>query len=381
MKKSIYYSLDRIKQTCSDINIIVGQRGNGKSYAVYKEALKLYKETGKRFCLIRRWKSDLVGYQTEQLFLPLQKEIEAIFGKGHTVLYFRHKFYLVNEAGEKLDFFGYTLSLSEASHTKSIPYVNVGMIVFDEFIQISGEATLRDEKMKYETVVSTICRDKTDIVFYLLANTVSKFSWVFLYYGILIDSVKQGEIVTKELPLDSGDILRVSLEYCAENKSIGDKTAKYTTSKMTSKGLWEIPETDSIPTVKGEIVKDRLLFTVYDYEADIIIGCFLRTSKWSTLEINEDTLLYYEKTHIRQFLILKTINYKSSYFHLTNQKSLNYHTFNDFQMMLQEIKETTDIDFERELFMGRIFSDNMFTADYFNHCWTVYNRVSPRMML
>lgn len=381
-QKSAYYSLEKIKQTCSDVNIIIGQRGNGKSYAVYKEALKLYKETGKRTCLIRRWKSDLVGYQTEQLYMPLQKEIELIFGEGYTVIYYRHKFYLVNKDGEKEDFFLYTLSLSEASHTKSIPFVNVGMIVFDEFIQMAGEPTLRDEKQKYETVVSTICRDKTDIVFYLLANTVSKFSWVFLYYGILIDNVKQGEIVTKELPVeDSGLILRVSLEYCAENKTIGEKTGKYTTSKMISKGYWQIPETDSIPTVKGEVVNDKLLFSIYDYEAEVIIGCFVRTAKWVTLEINEDTLLYFQKPHIRQFLILKTIDHKSNYFHLSNQKSLNYHTYNDLQMMLSDIKETTDIDFEHELFMGRIFSDNMFTADYFNHCYTVYSRVSARMLL
>lgn len=381
-KKTSWYSLDPIKNTSSDINIIVGQRSNGKTYAVLKECLYNFKKTGKKFVYIRRWKDDIVGYQIEQLFTPLEKEIETIFGKGFSITYSQKKFYLTNEAGDKLEVVGFCTAISLSSHVKSIPYTNVGIIVFDEFIQQSGEPLLREEKQKYESLISTICRDKTDIIFYLLANTVSKFSWVFLYYGINIDKVKQGEIQTKELPIDeSKHILKVTIEYCAENKEIGSKTAKYTTSRMISKGYWEIPETDSIPTSKGEVVKDKLLFTVYDYESDVIIGCFLRTSKWFTLEVNEETKLYYQKSHIRQFLILKTINYKSKYFHLSNQKSLNYHTYNDFEFMLNDIKDTTDIDFMSELFMGRIFSDNMFTADYFNHCWTVYNRVSPRMLL
>ena len=382
MKKSVYYTLDNIKNTASDVNIIVGQRSNGKTYSVLRECLLNYRKNKKRFVYIRRWKDDIVGYQIEQLFTPLEKEIKNIFGKEFSITYATKKFFLTNEAGEKLDVIGYTTALSLATHVKSIPFVDVGVIVYDEFIPMSGDPILRDEKLKYESVISTICRDKTDIVFYLLANTVSKFSWVFLYYGIIIDKVKQGEIVTKEIPLDeSKTVLKVAVEYCAENKSIGEKTAKYTTSRMISKGMWEIPEVSDIPMVKGEVVKERLLFTVYDYEADIIVGCFVRTSKWFTLEVNEETSLYFQKPHLRQFLVLKTVNVKSNYFHLSNQKSLNYNTYNDFDLMLSEIKETTDIDFKHELFMGRIFSDNMFTADYFTHCWTVYNRVSARMLL
>ena len=45
------------------------------------------------------------------------------------------------------------------------------------------------------------------------------------------------------------------------------------------------------------------------------------------------------------------------------------------------VEDGTGIDFEHELFMGRVFCDNMFTADYFNHCWIVYNKVTTRDML
>ena len=84
---------------------------------------------------------------------------------------------------------------------------------------------------------------------------------------------------------------------------------------------------------------------------------------------------------MREFLVLRQIDRQSSYFHLSDQKSLDYHTYNDCDYMLKDIEEGTGIDFEHELFMGRVFCDNMFTADYFNHCWQLYNRVTTRDML
>lgn len=378
-----FYSLLKLLSYNADVNIIVGQRGNGKSYGVLDYALQQYKKHKKRFCYIRRWADDLKGFRAEQLLTPFTDRFDEIFGKGMSVVYYRHKFYLVDDSGTKKDIIGYTLALSEASHTKSVSYADVGTIIVDEIIQMAGESILRDEKLKYENTISTIVRHRSDEVkIFLIGNTVSKFSWIFVYYGIPIDKVKQGQIWSKDYPTDDKkQVLRVAFEYCEYNEDIGKKSSKFSHSNMINKGQWEIPEVDDIPTVKGEICKDRLLFTIYEPEAEVIVGCFLRHSKWSTLEKNEDTLLYEQTIHHREFLILRTINYKSNYYHLSNQKSLNYHTYNDLDIMLNDIKENTDIDFEHELYMGRIFADNMFTADYFNHSWGFYGRVTPRALL
>lgn len=380
--KLTYYSLNKILATKSDYNLIIGQRSNGKTYATCLYFLRQYLKTKKRFAYIRRWADDIKSYRAEQLFLPLQTEIEKLFGTGFSVQYYRHKYYLVNESGEKVDIIGFALALSEASHTKSVSYDSVGFILFDEFIQMAGETTLRDELPKFENTISTIVRSRTDVVIFMLANTVSKFSAYFIHFGIQIDKVEQGTIVTKEYPLDDDKgVLRVSLEYCAYNESIGKRTSKYTQSKMIKTGQWEIPPTDDIPSVVGEVVKEKLLFSIYDPEAEITLGCFLRRSKWVTVEQNEETLLYYHKEHIREFLVIKCIDKRSSYFHLTDQKTLDYHTYNDISSFIQDIYEGTNIDVEDELYRGRIFCDNMFTADYFNHVWNFYNNVSPRRLL
>ena len=116
-------------------------------------------------------------------------------------------------------------------------------------------------------------------------------------------------------------------------------------------------------------------------DTGITVGMFLRTSRWQTLEVDEITQCYYTKDHVRQFLVIKQVTFRSKYFHLTQDKSLDYHTYNDLDYMLRDIKEQTGIDVEREIFMGRVFCDNMFTADYFTHCWQMYSRLAVRQML
>lgn len=381
-KSSKWYDIRPILSKNADFNLIVGQRGNGKTYGIVKFCLEDYKNSkGKnRFAYIRRWADDIKGFRAEQLLFPLQKVIEELFGVGYTVTYWRHKYYLVNADGEKVDIIGYCLALSEASHTKSVAYTGVKNILFDEFIQMAGERALPDEMLKFENTLSTIIRDRQDVKVFMAANTVSKFSPYFPHFALDINKIEQGEIVVKDLPLDDG-FVRVALEYCEYNEEVGKAVSKYATSQMIKTGQWEIPPTDEIPSAKNEVVKEKLLLTMHEPDTGITVGMFLRTSRWTTLELDEVTQCYYTKNHARQFLVIKQVTFRSKYFHLTQDKSLDYHTYNDLDYMLRDILEQTGIDVEREIFMGRVFCDNMFTADYFNRCWQIYNSVRLRQML
>ena len=384
-----YYSLTNLlnKAPKADFYLIIGQRGNGKTVGVLKHFLNEYKKTKRRFCYIRRWDEDIKAYRAELLFSGyLAEYVRQLFGEGFEVQYYRHKYYLVNENGTKVDTLGYVLSLSATSHTKSVSYEKIGSILFDEFVQMSGERLLPDELLKFDNTLSTIIRGENataGVKVFLCANTVSKFSPYFIRFGIDINQVKQGDIITKEFPIDEDEkqFLRVALEYCEYNKEVSQTINKYTNSDMIKKGLWEIPPTDAIPAAPNENVKESLLFTIYEDQANVIVGCFLRRGVWVTMELDPIAKLHYQKRHVREFLVLRTIDRKSSYFHLSVEKSLNYHTFNDINIMLKEIKETTDIDFDHELYMGRVFSDNMFTADYFYNSWLKFGRVSARGLL
>lgn len=379
--KNGFWTIKPILGTKSDINIVIGQRSNGKTYGCLKFFLEENKKTGRRFCYIRRWHEDVTASNMQMLFNPLQSEIEKIYGQGYTIYYYRGCFYLVDEKGKRLGCIGYVLDISTGHHKKSVPFVGVKYIILDEFIQMSSdEKHVPEEIHKWEQLLSSVIRTTTDVVIFLIANTVSKFSPYFTHYGFNINKCEQGYIYTQEYPIKDG-ILRVSLEYCAYSEIVGDKSSKYVTSKMVRTGAWEIPETSDIPENPGEKITEKLLFSMYDPDALVTVGCFIRFCEWYTIEKEENTLIHYTKRHTRQFLVLHLINTRSKYHHLSNEKSLDYNTFNDLEYMLDDIKETCDIDVMRELYFGRIFSDNMFTADYFIHCWTFYGMIPPRSLL
>ena len=381
MKKSIYWNPSKLIGTGADFMLCIGQRGNGKTYGIIKYFLQQYKKTKKRFCYLRRWDEDIKAYRMEQLFAPFRNLIDELFGDEFTIVYKNHKFYLVNGNGTKVDTLGYVLSISSSAHTKSISYTNVGYILYDEFIRMTGEQELRDEMSRFDNTLSTIIRgDNTNVKVFMLANTVSKYSPFFLRFAIDINKIEQGTITVKDIPLETGDILKVALEYCEFNEEASKKISKYSTNAMIKSGKWEIPETDEIPTVPNSIIKEQLLFTIYSEEVNVTVGCFLRREKWAEL-VKNDQLLYVPKYHIREFLVLRTVEKKSSYFHLSKEKSLKYTDYNDIGIMLKDIEEQTDINFEDELYRGRVFCDNCFTGDYFCNAWLKFGRVAARDLL
>ena len=318
----------------------------------------------------------------EQLFASFRNIIDELFGEEYSIQYRNHKFYLVNGNGTKVDTIGYVLSLSSSHHTKSISYTNVSNILYDEFIRMAGEQELKDELSRFDNTLSTIIRgDNTNVIIWMLANTVSKYSPYFLRFGIDINKVEQGSIVNKEIQLETGDILKVALEYCEFNKDASEKISKYSTNAMIKSGKWEIPETDEIPSVPGSKIKEQLLFSIYSDEVNVTIGCFLRKEKWAEMIPDEITKLLIPHYHSREFLVIRTIDKKSSYFHLSNEKSLKYTEYNDLNTMLSDIKDSTDIDFDDELHRGRVFCDNAFTGDYFINAWSKFGRVAARNLI
>ena len=97
MSKYKYYSLNNIKKKNATYNVIFGERSNGKTYAVLKEALKLFKNEGKQFAYVRRWQTDIRGRRSQAIFSALEAngEIEKIFNGQYTgVYYYAGRFYL-----------------------------------------------------------------------------------------------------------------------------------------------------------------------------------------------------------------------------------------------------------------------------------------------
>ena len=376
-----FYKIDKLVATGATYLMCMGQRGNGKTYDILKKLLIDYKKNGRKTMYVRRWKEDIATRHATKLFdnLIADGTVEKIFGKGYTIKYFRGEYKLYDKDDAYVDTIFYNSDLSTAHHGKSVAYPEVKNIFFDEFIQMIGERTLPGEFNMFDNLVSTVARVKPDFKIYMAANSVSKYSTYFTHFGIDVNHMKQGEIV--ERTFSTGySLIKVAFEWCAFNEKIARLTSKYSMSKMILTGEWEIPPIDDIPTVTGEIANEKMLFTIFDPESDMTIGCFLRRTKWIDLVKND--CVYYNREHNREFLVIRqTPERISSYYHLTTQKGLSYNLWHNIQDMLKDINENCGIDVMKELRMGRVFCDSMFTADYFNHAFMWYSTTKIRDLL
>lgn len=385
LKSKDFYDPRPLLNNNADINLIWGQRSNGKTYAYLKHALETYRDTKRTFVYVRRWAEDIVVKNMAKLMSPLP--IEEIFGKGFIVKFWQGAFTLhderedIDEADrEEPQVIGWAIALNQVAHTKSQTFVGVKILILDEFLQLSTERNLKDEFDAWEQTISTVLRITNDAEIYLLGNSVSKYTPYFTPYGIDPNSMNQGDIKVIELPNEFGEPTKVCAEWCKYNPKIGERTSKYVRgSKMAKTGEWEIQDVANIPHTDNEIADEKLLCSMLDTQQGITLGIFLRHSQWKTFEIING--IYTEKLHEREFLVIRKTQRKHSYYHLTTVKDLSYSTWTNWKDMVKDILDCTQIDIMKELKMGRVFCEDMFCADYFYHTYVNYLDVSMRDLL
>ena len=197
-----YVTLDRIKREHAHYNWLIGQRSNGKSFALFREMVLNYAKNGKQSALIRRWKEDFRGKRGSHMFDGIvNKGIvkEATGGEYTHIEYYSGQWFFAryDEQLEKYikapDPFCYGFALSEMEHDKSSSFDNITLIVFDE--AVSRQGYLVDEFVLFCNVLSTIIRQRNDCIIYLLGNTVNKYCPYFKEMGLNnIDKMSPGDI-------------------------------------------------------------------------------------------------------------------------------------------------------------------------------------------
>lgn len=250
--KTKYYDPASILSYGADYHIVIGERSNGKTYAVLKLGLENYLKTGGQMGIIRRWDTDFIGVKGQQLFESLETNgegknaiSEMTGGEWTNVLYYAGQFtlYRINDKKQMVKDtqpFAYAFGLNVMEHFKSLSYPNVDFIVFDEFI--TRNAYLKDEFVIFSNMLSTIIRQRDGIQIWMLGNTVNKFCPYFVEMGIKhIKDMKQGTI---DIYTYGDSELKVAVEYCEEigeskksNKYFAFDNAKL---QMIKSGAWEL---------------------------------------------------------------------------------------------------------------------------------------------
>lgn len=140
--KQIHYNIDNINIYKALINLIFGEKSNGKSYQVkHKEAIEHFLQTGKRFILMRRWQADITTQWIEQYFSDVDVS-KLTNGEYSTIVVYRKVLYFANvddnfkaKRGTKI---GYVVALSGEQHYSGASFLDVDRIIFEEFMERRG---------------------------------------------------------------------------------------------------------------------------------------------------------------------------------------------------------------------------------------------------
>ena len=282
-----YYELDNILTKNAHINFIIGERSNGKTTAVLRHIVKDYYETGRRGMIVRQMEEDIKGFRATALFAAINNGMveELTNDEYHAVKCFRRSYYLgrLNDDGEMVyekEPFAQLVSLSQADHNKSISFPNVGTIMFDEFMRQGGQM-LVDELKKFDSIISTIVREKDMATIFLVANTVSWNSPYFRKYKIKnVRRMEQGEIAVVELPSHNPMVAdtRVAIEYCESTAKYGGKASDVyfpsddEQAKMIKEGGFAVP---AYPKCPHHFTGRNVKLTCWVLCEDAILRCRL----------------------------------------------------------------------------------------------------------
>lgn len=184
MDKSIFYSPNRIISYNALLNIIIGERGCGKTYGLKTFAVKRFLNKGKQFAYIRRYDTDLeasVGSTIDNKFF---EQIKAEFPNNEFKITKSKK---VRKLFIDNKICGYALPLSAADSLKSSSYENVDIIIYDEFMLKEGSTQhyLKNEPEIILDIIETIGRLR-DIRVFCLGNAISSTSPLMSYFDLTL---------------------------------------------------------------------------------------------------------------------------------------------------------------------------------------------------
>lgn len=303
MHKVKYYTLDNILAQNADYNIIYGERSNGKTTSVLVYGLddNIESDYTNQIAIVRRWEEDFKGKNGQQMFegiVDLGWIDKKTNGKYNSVYYYSQRWYLCkyNSLGEKLyqaeEPFAIGFAITKEEHYKSTSYPNIKTILFDEFI--TRQFYLPEEFVKFQNLLSTIIRLRTDVKIFMCGNTINKYCPYFNEMGLT--NVRKQQRGTIDIYTYGESELRVAVEYSdfPSKKKASNKYFAFNNPKlqMITNGGWEI---DIYPHLPLKYKPKEVLYQFYvNFDGELLQG--------NIINVNDDIFLYFHRktTPIRE---------------------------------------------------------------------------------
>lgn len=226
----MYYDLNNTLTYNALFNIIIGNRGSGKTYGAKKRAIKQFLDKGEQFIYLRRYETELDEVK-ESLFNDISLNNEFY---GHKITY-KNGMYFCDD-----HLIGYCMALTKSHYYKSASFPLVTLIIFDEcIIDDSGTSHyLKNEVRKFLDFYETIARMRENVIVFFLANALSIVNPYTLFWDltlpynsnirrkgeVLLQLVQNQEFIDKKKQTRFGKLIAGTeyADYSIENKFLLD---------------------------------------------------------------------------------------------------------------------------------------------------------------
>lgn len=177
-----FYSYDRVLSYNCPVNVLVGERGVGKTYGAKDLVINDFLKRKKEFMYLRRYDNEL-----KEVFQKDKSNPKDFFDdikekySDHTLEAKNRKFYIDENV------FGIAKRMTGAQDLKSSTHNNIKTILIDEyFIEKNKRYYLPNEGMILMSIFDSIIRNRNDVRIIILGNAVEgiEYSPLFSFFGL-----------------------------------------------------------------------------------------------------------------------------------------------------------------------------------------------------
>lgn len=186
-----YVNMTPLLEVPAHYRLMVGERSNGKSYAVLKYHLDKFVASNytEPIAIIRRWEEDFRGANSQKtcydslMYNGDNRNVIAELTDFDGVEYYNGRYYMTKKSEDKEGNYkmertdvviAYAFSINNAEHYKGAQFPTITTVLFDEFI--TDKMYLPDEFTLFMNLLSTIIRQRDNVEIFMCANTISKFN-------------------------------------------------------------------------------------------------------------------------------------------------------------------------------------------------------------
>lgn len=281
--------------------LLIGQRNNGKSFAVKKLCLYDFIKNNKKFIYLRRYDIDIKDKNADGYFKDKNLSISKMTrGKYKDVTCYRGKFYLIDKNDKKIEC-GTVMSLNNYEHYKSIAYPDYYNIIFEEFI--TDRLYLYNETDKLDSIISTVFRntDKPACV-YMVGNTLSRINPYINNWDLdKLKNQKQGSLAVYHY---NNNKINIGVYYTPDNSQENNFVVGKNIDNIV-KGEWLQNKYLNIKDYEGA---KTLYFFILDIQ-NTLFSCYFKKYKSDyflyvepkTTEIKENTRVVSDTQNISKY--------------------------------------------------------------------------------